>query len=178
MRALAIPDAAAEDPTDRVAVLFDLYHPQLYRLARRLSPNDDDARDLVQETYLRAVRSVGSVPIGREGEQAWLTRVLINIRRDEWRRTRRRSWLRKLHLDAPEESRSAEGAFIARNAVTRALDSLSPRRRAVLVLKELEGHEIAAIARLLGIAVVTVRWHLSAARRELRATILKQGGAS
>jgi RNA polymerase sigma-70 factor (ECF subfamily) len=116
--------------------------------------------------------------MGRESEQAWLTRVLINIRRDEWRRTRRRSWLRTLHLDAPEESASPEGALIARNTVTRALDSLSPRRRAVLVLHELEGHDIREIARLLGIAVVTVRWHLAGARRELRATILKQGGTS
>ena len=47
-----------------------------------------------------------------------------------------------------------------------------------LVLHELEGHDITEIAQLLGIAVVTVRWHLAAARRALRATILKQGGAS
>jgi RNA polymerase sigma-70 factor (ECF subfamily) len=177
MQALAILHVAAEDPIDRVAALFDLYHHQLYRLARRLCANDDDARDLVQETYLRAARSAGSIPLGRESEQAWLTRVLINIRRDEWRRTRRRSWLRTLHLDAPEESASTEGAFIARNTVTHALDSLSPRRRAVLVLRELEGHDINEIAQLLGIAVVTVRWHLAAARRELRATILRLGGA-
>jgi DNA-directed RNA polymerase specialized sigma24 family protein len=48
-----------------------------------------------------------------------------------------------------------------------ALQRLAPRRRAIVVLYELEGSAVADIARLLGVTAVTVRWHLSVARREM-----------
>ena len=46
-----------------------------------------------------------------------------------------------------------------------------PGRRAIIVLYEIEGATIPAIARLLGVAAVTVRWHLSIGRRELAAAV-------
>jgi RNA polymerase sigma-70 factor (ECF subfamily) len=60
--------------------------------------------------------------------------------------------------------------------VWRALRTLSPRRRAVLVLHELEGLGIADIAKMLGISAVTVRWHLSVGRRELARVIRQEQG--
>src|SRR5687767_11094315 len=78
--------AMAEQPADRVAALFDAHHQRLYRLARRLTPSADDALDLVQETFLRAARAPRSVPLGADREEAWLVRVLINLRRDQWRK--------------------------------------------------------------------------------------------
>ena len=45
----------------------------------------DDARDVVQETFLRAARAPESIPHGSPNEEAWLVRVLINICRDRWR---------------------------------------------------------------------------------------------
>jgi RNA polymerase sigma factor (sigma-70 family) len=48
-----------------------------------------------------------------------------------------------------------------------ALERLAPRRRAILVLYELEGTGIKEIATLLGVSAVTVRWHLSVGRREM-----------
>ena len=47
-----------------------------------------------------------------------------------------------------------------------------PRRRAILILYEIEGASVAEIARLTGVAAVTVRWHLSVGRRQM-ATFLK-----
>ena len=55
-----------------------------------------------------------------------------------------------------------------RQAVAAALARLPARRRAVVVLHELEERDVPEIARLLGLARPTVRWHLAAARRELR----------
>ena len=62
--------------------------------------------------------------------------------------------------------------FEARMAVQAALGRLGARARAIVVLRELEGIEVAEIARMLGVARVTVRWHLAAARRKLRRILL------
>jgi len=149
-------------------VLFDTHHQRLYRLARRLSRNQEDARDLVQETYLRAAQSIGSVPSGTTREEAWLVRVLINICRDGWRRTAVRQRYDPMHAaDAAVHGSDQERELVARSTVWRALDTLTPRRRAIVILYEIEGTAIGDIAALLGVTPVTVRWHLSRGRREL-----------
>ncbi|MGQ0737413.1 MAG: RNA polymerase sigma factor [Acidobacteriota bacterium] len=58
----------------------------MYRLARRLVPVADDALELVQETFLKAAHSRDSIPHGLRDEEAWLVRVLVNVRRDQWRK--------------------------------------------------------------------------------------------
>jgi RNA polymerase sigma-70 factor (ECF subfamily) len=171
MAATLTTDAAgAGDPAaaDRLGTLFDLHHPRLFRLARRLSRNAEEARDLVQETFLRAARASRSIPEG-EAAEAWLVRVLVNIRRDEWRRK-----ATKKRLDPEGEAKSArpvapdgEASYIAKTTVWRALERLAPRRRAAIVMYELEGATIPAIAKSLGVTAVTVRWHLSMGRREM-----------
>ena len=60
----------------RLARLFDAHHQRLYRLARRLCPNAEDARDLIQDTYLRAAQKLTSVPIGPAAEEARRSRAL------------------------------------------------------------------------------------------------------
>ena len=85
--ARALPVVIAGDPIERLASLFDVHYDRLYRLARRLAPGADDALDLVQETFLKAARFPKSIPVGTTNEEAWLVRVLINIRRDQWRKT-------------------------------------------------------------------------------------------
>ena len=58
----------------------------------------------------------------------------------------------------------------------RALDTLAPRRRAVVVLHELDGLAVAAIASLLGISAITVRWHLAIGRRDLTRVLTPEMG--
>lgn len=171
-----VSDAVGEARTLRMAALFDVHYQRLYRLARWMSGGRDAARDLVQETFLRAARAVDSVPSGESAEASWLVRVLVNICRDEWRRlARSRRW----QGSAPPtgESPHPEAAFIAHTTIWRAMWRLAPRRRAVLVMYELEGVGIPEIARLLGISAVTVRWHLSRGRRELAAAVRALDGA-
>jgi RNA polymerase sigma-70 factor (ECF subfamily) len=164
----------SEAAADRLATLFDIHHQRLLGLARRLSRDADEARDLVQETFLHAARSPRSIPVG-EAAEAWLVRVLVNIQRDVWRRK-----LAKKRLDPEGEAEAArpvapdsEASFVAKSTVWRALERLAPRRRAVIVMYELEGVTIPSIARQLGVSAVTVRWHLSMGRREL-ADVIKR----
>jgi RNA polymerase sigma-70 factor, ECF subfamily len=170
-----IPMAPANNPADRLTILFDTHYSRLYRLARRLVPSSDDALDLVQETFLRAARSSNAVPIGAKNEEAWLVRVLVNIRRDQWRHAAvRHRFTRNTNTEGSEIAGSGcdpEPAIIARTTVWKALDLLPPRRRAVVVMYELEGMEISSIASLLGVSSITVRWHLSRGRRELARVI-------
>jgi RNA polymerase sigma-70 factor (ECF subfamily) len=172
----ALMVALPEEPDERLAALFDAHYERLYRLARRLAPGADEACDLVQETFLKAAGAPRSVPIGHAGEEAWLVRVLINIRRDQWRRQEVRArhdrdLMAPAHAEAQQES-----ALIAHATVWGALDRLTPRRRAVIVMHELEELPIAAIASTLGITAVTARWHLAMGRRDLARVLRPQMG--
>src|SRR5262249_6152651 len=125
-------------------------------------------------------RSPKSIPAGHSNEEAWLVRVLINLRRDQWRKAAIRTRHDAAH-DAErfevDAGRDPEASVIAKATVWRALDLLPPRRRAAVVLHELEGLAIPAIAALLGISAITIRWHLAKGRRELsRALTADSGG--
>lgn len=153
------------DRAERLGGLFDAHADRLYRLARRLTPCADDAFDLVQDAFLRAVRSANALPDGFRDEEAWLIRVLVNIRRDQWRKEAVR---RRYDTEQrPTPPRTPEPAYLIRADIWKALDALTPRRRAVLVMHELDGMSTSAIASLLGISAITVRWHLSRGRRQL-----------
>lgn len=171
---------AAEGPglapaRERLGHLFEVHAARLYRLARRLTSNADDALDLVQDTFVKVARSSSTVPKGPTAEEAWLVRALVNLRRDQWRKVSVRRRLEPLLATEPETT--PEPAYVRRLAVWQALDALSPRRRAVLVMHELEGLDIPAIASLLGVTAITVRWHLARARHELAARLRIERGA-
>jgi RNA polymerase sigma-70 factor (ECF subfamily) len=173
--AVALPEQRTDAAVDRLGALFDAHHQRLYRLARRLSRSAEDARDMVQETFLRAARSPESVPEGPSQEEAWLVRVLVNLCRDQWRQTTRRQLLdeRRSSMRALPPA-NPESEVVARSVVWRALGALAPRRRAVVVMHELEGAPVGRIAALLGVSEVTVRWHLSMGRRQLARVIRDQ----
>jgi RNA polymerase sigma-70 factor (ECF subfamily) len=162
-------------PPERLARLFDVHHERLFRLALRMAPDAEEARDLVQETFLRAARRPGAVPSEDPAGEAWLVRVLVNLCRDRFRRLAVRARAREDLGREPGASPHPEAAVVARAAVQAALARLSPRRRAVIVLHELEEVPVERVARLLGVTQVTVRWHLAAARKEL-AVLLLDGG--
>ena len=129
--------AAETDEASRLGTLYDAHHQRLYRLARRLSATADEARDLVQETFLRAARAPQSIPDAPgTNAEAWLVRVLVNIQRDEWRRRSTKERIDpegEAYLARPEPA-DHERAFIAKTIVWRALEQLDPRRRAAIVM--------------------------------------------
>jgi RNA polymerase sigma-70 factor, ECF subfamily len=168
--AAALPATSSESAAERLAMLFDAHHERVYRLARRLVPTSDDALDLVQETFLKAARAPNSIPSGFADEEAWLVRVLVNIQRDRWRKAAVRSRYEKSSSSAA--GTDTEATLVARAAVWSALDLLAPRRRAIVIMYELEDLTVRDIASVLGISGITVRWHLTRGRREL-ARILK-----
>ena len=168
-QAVAVPamDGSREDPSERVGALFDAHYKRLFSLARRLVRDPDEAADLVQETFLRVARAPDRVPRGPSSEEAWLVRVLVNICKDSWRHAAVRVRAAAEGHVRPAEAVDPESGLLAHAMVWDALACLTPRRRAVVVLSELEGAPLVEIARLLGVTPVTVRWHLMRGRREM-----------
>jgi RNA polymerase sigma-70 factor (ECF subfamily) len=148
---------------ERVGRLFDVHHARLYKLALRMTWGDDDARDLVQECFLRAIEH--RVPGDPKFAERWLTRVMVNLCRD---RHRRRGVRREHEHHAQNDAPAAAPDPATHAAVRQAVLALPARQRAVVVLHEIEGRTLKEVAEILGIAAVTARWHLGVALRALR----------
>jgi RNA polymerase sigma-70 factor (ECF subfamily) len=153
---------------DDLAALFDGFHERLWTLARRLVGDPDEAKDLVQEVFLRAARNAAKVPRATTEAEAWLVHTLVNLCRDRGRRRKVQQKAREALASVNRETSDPESAVVARATVVAALATLPARQRAVLVLHDLEERDPGEIARMLGVAPVTVRWHLAAARRAMR----------
>src|SRR5947209_2130742 len=128
----ALPAELPDEPDARLGELFDAHHERLYRLARRLAPRADEALDLVQETFLKAARAPRSVPRGHASEEAWLVRVLVNVRRDQWRKTAVRARHDRDLVTPSLVPAQQESVLIAHATVWGALDRLTPRRRTIV----------------------------------------------
>lgn len=150
-----------------LADLFALHGKRLLRLALRLSGDAAEAEDLLQDCFLRAAASPTRLPRDPVIAERWLVRVLVNLARDRYRRARVRSAAVPALAAAEREESDPASAAVAKRDVRAALAALPPRRRAVVVMHELEELDTAEIALRLGIARVTVRWHLAAGRAEL-----------
>jgi RNA polymerase sigma-70 factor (ECF subfamily) len=161
-------------PAERLGTLFDTHRARLYALARRLSRDPEEARDLVQETFLRVARRPGRIPASDSGAEAWLVRTLVNLCRDRHRKLRVRGSHRVDPESRPDPS-NLESRAVARATVEAALARLPARCRAVIVMHELEEIDTAEIARLLGLSRATVRWHLHRGRRDLKKILLERG---
>jgi RNA polymerase sigma-70 factor (ECF subfamily) len=157
---------------------------EVYGLLYRLTENSEEARDLTQETFLRAFQSIGQFR-GDSDLRTWIYRIAINQARNRWRWWRRRRRDATVSLDsenahgnAPlseslrsERDKSPEQETLAHErerALRRALRSLSLSYRETVILRDIEGFTYEEIAETLGINVGTVKSRLARGRQELR----------
>src|SRR5690606_27412835 len=148
-----------------------------YTLAHRLTGNEEDARDVVQETYLRAYRSLGRFR-GDAQFTTWLYRITANCASTyTGRRARHRhdelhddTLVIDLHPDRDPESRGDRAELRAR--LQQALRSLPASLRAVVVLRDIYDLPHQAIAQELGISETAAKVRLHRARRRLREELL------
>lgn len=163
---VASPALTGASSTDPLIALFTEHGNRLRAFAVRLGASMEDSRDVVQEAFVRAAGSA-SFPETREKAVAWLARTIVNLIRDRERRHRaRREFVEeRAGSDRNADRRGADPTI--RIAVRQALAALPARRRAVVVLHEIEGRSTAEIAEMLGVARPTIRWHLMQGRRFL-----------
>jgi RNA polymerase sigma-70 factor, ECF subfamily len=143
----------------------------LYTVAFRLTGNDDDARDLVQEVLLRVRKGLDTYRPG--SLEGWLSRITTNTFLDEVRRRRRRPV--EALPDDPERvlppAAAADEALAAQalpDDVQSALRRLPPDYRSAVVLCDVVGLPYQEIARALDVPVGTVRSRIHRGRAMLR----------
>jgi RNA polymerase sigma-70 factor (ECF subfamily) len=154
-----------------------------FTLARRLTGNDEDARDVVQETYLRAWKAIGKFR-GDSQFSTWLYRITANTASTQvHRRRRQRAEPFAEGFDPADEraeqqiTQSAESAE-SLDRISAALDELPAKLRNVVVLKDVYGMPHEEIADELGISVAAAKVRLHRARRKLRDVLYEEGEAA
>ena len=164
--------------TEAFEPLVGPYRGPLLALAYRLTRDREDAREVAQEAFLKAFRSLGRFDLSRSFRN-WLFQIAANEARDRLRRVKRERAV--FEAAAREPAAPASGTTPGpeagrersetRSEILRALDSLGPREREVFVLRDLEELDIRETARVLGCSSISVRVNLSSARRKVREAI-------
>lgn len=172
---------------DRFSRLFMPHLEAAYGLAWWLTRNEDEASDAVQEAYLRALRYFGSFR-GEDG-RGWLLGIVRNACHELRQRSRKAGRNDELDENALGVEQVAGGAVLAfaRNPeaaaieragareVHRALRSLPPEYREVLVLRELHDCSYREIASIAGIPLGTVMSRLARGRRLMQSRLADAG---
>ncbi|MEM7159390.1 MAG: RNA polymerase sigma factor [Myxococcota bacterium] len=140
------------------------------RFLMRLGARGQDVPDLIQEVFLVAHRRGGFVP-DRAKPTTWLAEISFRVFSDRRKKSRRKleDFDTESVIMAPSQASSPAERTEKRQALARvqtALNTLTPEKRAVFILYELEGESCDVIAQGLGIPVGTVYSRLHSARRE------------
>jgi RNA polymerase sigma-70 factor, ECF subfamily len=140
-----------------------------FNLAHWLLRSREDAEEVAQEALLRACRFIRGFHGG--DARAWLLQIVRNTCYSWLEKNRGRELMvefdEELHLQAVATPESIAIAVEGRERLTRALETLPPRYREVLVLRELEGCSYKEIAAITSIPIGTVMSSLSRARHQL-----------
>lgn len=152
----------------------------LYRVALSITRNAADAEDVVQETLIRAYRSIERFD-GRH-PRAWLLTILRNANVNRTRRRRPSLFAdpdegrRAIEAGEPEPSAEEEATVdLFDAAVVAALDGLAPRFRQIVDLVDLDGLSYQEAADVLAIPIGTVMSRLHRARRRMREQLAAEG---
>ena len=160
-------------PNDFEEVVLPHLH-QAYNLARWLTRNEQDAEDVVQEAYLRALRFYRHF---RGGDvRPWLLKIVRNTYYT-WRQQNRIQQSAELDDDFAREDQffgNPEELAIQNSSsqlLRKALEALPPRFRELLVLRELQGMSYQEISEVMEVPIGTVMSSLSRARARLRQSV-------
>ena len=175
---LELVERARVGDTDAFKELVDRHSRTLFKTAYRLTGNEADADDLVQEAFLRAYRKLDRFD-GRSQFSTWLYRITVNCGMDLMRKKSRRNAraaidegvvLDSMATEDPRPDRLALSGEIGR-AVESVLRTLSPMERAAFVLRHFEGRSIAEIGGLLDARSGATKHAIFRAVKKLRAAL-------
>jgi len=164
-------------------VLVERHSRAVFRLAYRMTGNEHDAEDLVQETFMRAWKQLHKFD-GRAAFGSWLYRIAANCSLDLLRSRRSRkeqqpaagddqtnpSWLETVASEGPSPERLTQSSEIAA-LLPAALDELSASERAAFILRHYEGCNIEEIAKALGTGTGAAKHSVFRAVQKIRRSL-------
>jgi RNA polymerase sigma-70 factor (ECF subfamily) len=184
----AVVERAQAGDRDAFRVLVERYQGRVFRLALRVMRDEEQARDVSQEAFLKVYRSIDRFE-GRSSFYTWLYRLTMNVCLDAKRRDksdRHVEWNEEVALDTEGEisgpaplaapSKSLERSEL-RESMQKAIDELPDDARRTFLLREVDGLSYTEIATALEIPKGTVMSRLHYARRRLREALLESGAA-
>jgi RNA polymerase sigma-70 factor, ECF subfamily len=160
--------------------LVQRYDRKIFRLAKHITQNDEDAEDVLQETFLKAFEHLGDFQ-GQSKFYTWIVRIAVN---ESLMKLRKRKSDRTVPLDEPVDT--GEDTVVREIAVwednpeqkysreelasilEEAVETLRPAFRTVFVLRDIEELSTEETAEALGISVPAVKSRLLRARLQLR----------
>ncbi len=151
-----------------------------FTLARRLTGNEEDARDVVQEAYLRAWKGIGKFR-GDAQFSTWLYRITANTASTHLARRRRQraepfaEGFEPVDTHEERQPQQAAESSASMERISAALDELPAKLRSGVVLKNFYDLPHAAIADELGITVAAAKVRLHRGRRKLRDLLYEEG---
>ena len=162
---------------------FMTHVDSMYNFAYRLTFDEDDAKDLVQDTYMKAFRFINSFERGTNAK-AWLFRILKNSFINEFRKKSKQP--AKVDYNEVESYYNSDEAgenlttdlrvetvqHMIGDEITGALNGLPVDFRTVIILSDLEGFTYEEMAKILDIPIGTVRSRLHRARNMLREKLI------
>lgn len=180
-----------ETGQDAIAVqafyeLFARYQKPIADFLYRMTHDRDWAADLTQDTFLKAFAHINDLPT-ITNVRAWLYRIAANTASNSMRHQRRFTWVSLTELP-PGDSAEMDGSVVLasqgdlatsvveRDALERALMTLAPTARAVLLLRATAGFETTEIATMLHLSEANVRKILYRAKEKLRQMLSNQNG--
>jgi RNA polymerase sigma-70 factor, ECF subfamily len=177
--AAAVLARARQGDSEAFRALVERHSRSVFRLAFRMTGNEQDAEDVVQEAFLRAYKQLGRFE-SRANFGTWLYRIVANCSVDLMRtRQARHDISRGESLDAAEQlpagdhpgpERLAESVEI-QERVRDALVALSPLERAAFTLRHYEGRSIDEISRTLGLGTSAAKHSVFRAVKKLRGAL-------
>ena len=176
----ALVAEAQKGGVEAFTALVNKYDGNIYRLARHITQNPEDAEDVLQETFLKAYEHLEDFQ-GNSKFYTWLVRIAVN---QSLMKLRKRKTDASVSLDDPldtgEESLTREIAVWdpnpeqtysreeVREILERAIESLPPAFRTVFALRDIEGLSTEETAAMLSLSVPAVKSRLLRARLRLR----------
>ena len=159
---------AQQRDTDASRELVQRFYGKVYKLACRFLTNPEDAKDIAQETFLRAFAAIDRFDLSLSFAP-WIRKIAMNLITDA---IRARYKKKSVSLESAPEMEddgsdpTAKPAAAEQKAIVRKLvDALPPKYRTVLVLRDMEGYNVEEVANMLGCPRATVRWRLHQARK-------------